>query len=172
MNRREFIITGLTTAGLVLAAPRVALAGEEKPKYTHVADMYPWDGVYRTLQEIKAAPFSQPPVAPLRIVKNQINRQSLEKICGLFKDSLKMTEVFGSLIDSNIKNDELSTLLLHPKRNFIAFRILTPDTDFAPVASTSENDKQIYGSIQMYLTLENLSEESINKIAQYLNIKL
>jgi len=53
MNRREFIITGLTAAGLVLAAPSVALA-EEKPKYTHVAGMYPWDGVYRTKEEIYA----------------------------------------------------------------------------------------------------------------------
>jgi hypothetical protein len=42
--------------GIVLAAPRVVLAGEDKPKYTHVDKMYPWEGLALDEETSKKTP--------------------------------------------------------------------------------------------------------------------
>jgi len=171
MNRRDFIITGLTAAGLVLAAPRVALA-EEKPKYTHVADMYPWDGVYRSQDEFNSSLLAKPPATLTKIIKSDIDPEKIKAIYNFFKNPEKIKRVLEQLLDNSIENDELSGLWLDPRKKLVAFRIITPDVDFAPINSTNQKDKEKYGNIQVYMTSESTNIENLQKIAQYLNIIL
>lgn len=160
MNRREFGLTTLAS-GLALALrPAVVLAGDTN--YTHVDKMYPWDKVARTKEEIYDMPSTCNKVWNLEPVqwKNAFSEE--EKIRMLFKDPKKMDSVLVQLIDNNVTNDEASWVNVTSKG--VEYRILTPDTSFAPIQSKAKKDVDRYGDINFYMTyvkIDNFDPEEI-----------
>jgi hypothetical protein len=163
MIRRDFCkIAGL--GGIVLAVRPSLVLGEEKLKYTHVADMYPWDKVARTKEEIYAMPSVKNQSWEIEPNKWKEVFFKNERIKKLFKDSKKMESVILQLTDSNLNNDELGRIRI--TKFGIEHRILTPDNIFAPRQSASERDIKKYGTIFYYVALVNTKEEDSKYIIQ------
>jgi len=162
MNRREFILK-TAGAGLIAAvAPELVLAGEEKkeeekPKYTHVADMYPWDKVARTKEEIDSLPSSSNQVWVIESEKWNETYRREEKLRNLFREPKKMEAVITQLGDTNLNNDELARVYI--TKFGIEYRILTPDNVFASLQSQSKKDVEKYGTIFFYKTLFKTPED-------------
>src|SRR3972149_4010720 len=98
--------------------------------YTHVADMYPWDKVARTNEDILAMPSWNNQVWSIdpQAWKNTFLKEEMAR--KLFKYPEKMEEVIVQLTDLNRNNDELSWVNI--TKSGIEYRIITPDTIFAP----------------------------------------
>jgi hypothetical protein len=163
MNRRQFL-QGMGIGGIVLAAPRVVLAGEDKPKYTHVDKMYPWDRVARTQDEICSLPSEKNQVWDVESAKWKEIFLKDERLRKLFKDPKKMENILLQLADSNLNNDELSKVYV--TKFGIEYRILTPDSSFALRKSQSKKDLEKYGNILYYMTFIKTSEDKTGLIRE------
>ncbi len=168
MNRRDF--WKRTAAGLIVAAaPRIALSEE----YTHVADMYDWDGVYRTREEMRKAPFAQPGgEKPKTVLRKEIELEKIMRAKNLFQDPEKIKDVFKITLDEKLPNDELSAIIIGKEKGSVAFRFITPDNNFAPLVSRNSEEVERFGDIHYYVTSENMCTEKVVQLAQYLNINL
>ncbi len=168
MNRRNFI-TSIGTAGLgALIIPRMAFAeegkGEEEKEDEFVPAMYayPWDGIYKTEEEILEAPFYYSP--PQKIIK-EFDLNKIEKCYKLFKDPKKIKSVFGNILDGNIKNEELSSIIICD--SFIGLRILTLDKELTSVINKSKKDPEKFKPSFLYFTTEDMSSDKIKEFSQY-----
>jgi len=155
--------------GLALVVRPGLVLGE--PKYTHVADMYPWDGKYFTENDWMESPLSRPP--PLkRILVDDIDKNKLKLCYSLFKKPELIENIFEKLMDNDIKNDELSRVLIGMDKGFIVLKILTSDSLFAPTKSNDVVDTKKYGNINFYSVAERMGNDKLYHIAKHLNIPL
>lgn len=131
MDRRSFI-KNAGLVGVLLSARPLFVLGEEK-KYTHVADMYPWEGIALDEKTLYATPGSYDWVIPIKpaVWKEQYTKNT--QIRELFSEPNKMDRILELITDGNFTNDELSNVGL--TKSHVVYWLKTDDPSFTKLIS-------------------------------------